>query len=389
MRRLPLLLIAFCLLLLTLPAAAQDDPPAPQFLYHDENRLILLDGYTGEATELPFEVTERDRFEWSPDGRYLLALLQDTEVDYGWCLNLFDVDTEAWLHDEPIACAVTEALFSADGTQIAYASHSSDANNESLSLYNLPDQKTDELYRTTDGTALNPIGISSIKWSPTATYLTFGTHRQIMGGTLNTLMIMNLENEDHISLSAPNPYYASYDPIWADDDRWFLIILKEQYVTGGAIASTNHRGDVYLVNSESGEKYRLSYTPAIAEGNVRWTEDGKIAFQVVMLETQEFSFTPEQAMNVEEVPSDQIIWPEDIDPDEFFGDPLRDVMVAPDASIGAWITQKEGQTWELNIGYVFSSSHTIHFSVPLPENFNRYSGVLIGWRPFDYSYPQG
>ncbi|MBC8170286.1 MAG: hypothetical protein H7X77_01380 [Anaerolineae bacterium] len=388
MRRLALLL-AVCLLLLTLPTAAQDDPPAPQFLYRDENKLVLFNGYTGEATELPFEVTERDRFEWSPDGEYLLAMLQDTEVNYGWCINLYDVDIEAWLYEEPISCAVTETLFSADGTQIAYASHSSDANNESLSLYNLADQKTNELYRTTDGTALNPIGISAIKWSPTATYLTFGTHRQIMGGTLNSLIIMNFNSRDHIRLSAPNPYYASYNPIWSADDRWLLIILKEQYVTGGAIASTNHRGDVYLVNSESGEKYRLTYTPAIAEGNVRWTEDGKIAFEVVVVETQELSFTTEQAMKVEEVPSDQIVWPEDIDPEEFFGDPLRDVMVAPDSNLGAWITQKAGQTWELSIGYIYSPPHTIHFSVPIPENSNQYSGVLIGWRPSDYPYGIG
>ena len=117
--RLPImLLIAFYVLLSTMLVTAQDEPPAPQFLYRNENRLVLLNGYTGEATELPFEVVGGDHFTWSPDGRYLLALLQDDEPSK-YCLNLYDVDVQVWVYNKPIACAVGIANFSADGARRA------------------------------------------------------------------------------------------------------------------------------------------------------------------------------------------------------------------------------------------------------------------------------
>lgn len=392
-RHLPtLLLLGFCLLLLTIPAAAQGDPPAPQFLYRDENTLVLLNGYTGEATELPIKVTERDRFEWSPDGQYLLAQLQDTGVIYGYCLNLYDVDARAWLYNEPISCAVVDALFSSDSRHIAYASNTEDGNNASLSLYSLADETSQELYRTTTGDELRPAGISDIQLSPTETYATFVTAHTILGGSRNYFEVMNIDSHNHFTVSAPNQYYASYHPIWSDNDRWFLIVLQEEYVTSGTLPSTNHRGDVYLINSESGEEYRITYTPAIGEGDVRWTDDGKIAFNVTVVERQNFTFTPEQAMKVEEIPSDEIVWPEPIDAEDYYGDPLANVMVSPDTWLGAWVsypsTQGETSTRQLNIGHYLSIERTVIFSVSIPESYS-YSNILIGWRPSDYRYPQG
>ena len=81
------LLIGFVLFGVSI-VLAQDDVPAPQFLYRNGNHLVLLDGYTGEASELPFEVVEQDRFEWSPDGRYILALQNRDSATYTYCLNL-------------------------------------------------------------------------------------------------------------------------------------------------------------------------------------------------------------------------------------------------------------------------------------------------------------
>jgi hypothetical protein len=92
-------LVGIVSLLMLLPATAQDELHPPQFLYRDENRLILLNGYTGEATELSMEVADRDRFEWSPDGRYLLARLLNDE-DSRYCLNLYDVDLDVWVYNQ-------------------------------------------------------------------------------------------------------------------------------------------------------------------------------------------------------------------------------------------------------------------------------------------------
>jgi hypothetical protein len=212
-----------------------------------------------------------------------------------------------------------------------------------------------------------------------------------MGGSLNTFMVMNIESGDHFSISAPDQYYASYHPIWSDDDRWFLITLKEEYVTSGSLGVTNHQGDVYLVNSKTGESSRLTYTPAVGEYDIRWTDDGMIAFYVVVAETQEFTFTPEEAMKVEIVPNDEIIRPEPVNPEDYFPDPMSDLTVSPDTNIGAWVsypfTAQETFRRHLNIGNLMSPDSTI-FSVPIPDAYS-YSNILIGWRPSDYSYPQG
>lgn len=370
------------LLFLILPVAAQDEQPAPQFLYRNENHLILVNGYTGEATELPFDVTERDRFTWSPDGKYLLSQLRDGET-YRYCLNLYDVDKQDWLYPEPISCSVEEAIFSVDGTTIVYSTN--DETNGVLWLYNLEAETSQELYRTTDGDNLYPSGITGFRWSPTSRFLTFISYTAIMGGTLNGLVVMNVETQTYIMVNASDTYYASYNPIWAEGDGWFLIVLKEEYTTSSSAPYTNHEGDVYLVNSETGEQYRLTYTPALLERDIRWTEDGRITFTI----EQELIYTLEEAMNVEEVPYNAITMPEPYEP-EIFCYGLNGLTVSPDPKLSAWIAESQGEdgnpVYTLNFGT--AKTGKANFSVLLEDYDNyQYSNVIIGWRPSDYSYP--
>jgi Tol biopolymer transport system component len=365
---------------------AQDEPPAPQFLYRDENRLVLVNGYTGEATELPLDVADDDRFEWSPDGQYLLTRLDDSETHL-YCLNLYDVDAQEWAYEEPISCAVRQSIFSADGAQIVYST--SEETNMTLWLYSLEEETSEELDQTTGGNEINVSGISDIRWSPTKTYLSFEKFYWVLGGADNIFVVMNMKSRNYISISAPNSYYAFYDPIWSPDDSWFLITLKEEYVTNGALPRTNHLGDVYLVNTETGEWHRLTYTPAASEQDVRWTDDGNIAFTMVI--NQEMTFTLEQAMNVEAVSSEAIVTPEPIDVEDYY-DPLRDVIISPDPYLGAWVssmwTEQGNRIYELNIGDVSSRYRHANFSTPIPESY-QYLQTQIGWRPSDYVYPLG
>jgi Tol biopolymer transport system component len=387
MRLLSTLLIGLLLLLMIIQVTAQDDPPAPQFLYRHENRIVLVDGYTGETTELPFEVADQDRFEWSPDGRFLLAHIQE-DATHTFCLNLYDVDEQEWEYDEPISCAVEDVLFATDGTQIAYSS--SDEVNATVWLYSIADQTNQVLYRTTEGTSNYSIEISNLQWSPTEKYLTFVSYFWILGGTLNMFVVMNTENQSLITLSAPDPYYASYTPIWSEDDNWFLITLLEEYVTSGTIPHSNHLGDVYLVNSETGEEHRLTYTPAAREVDVQWTDDGKIAF--TMVTEQKLTFTLEEAMNVEVVPPDAIITPEPVDVGAIHHSP-GNLMISPDPDLSAWVSSAQAHegnyTYALNFGKSpRKMPSTADFSVPITDTYQS-GNILIGWRPSDYSYPQG
>lgn len=378
-------LYACCLFLITfiwLPTiSAQEEDPAPQFLYRDEDHLVLVNGYTAETTELPFEVTNRDRFAWSPNGQYLLTRLFDNE-DNSYCLNLYIINTQAWLYDEPISCSVQDAIFSPDGSQVVYDSN--DGANGLAWLYSIEQETSEELYRTTWGAENLSAGVYGFLWSPTHKYLTFIQYSWIMGGTLNNFIIFNIESGNYVEVNAPDTYYASYNPIWSADDRWFLITLKEEYISG--MLSTNHKGDVYLVNSETGDQYRLTYTPAAPEENIHWTEDGTIAFTEVI--RQEKTFNIEEAMNVEAVPSENIIEPEEIDIGNFYN-PLVGVMISPDPDYGAWVSPipiPETGNYELNIGYISSKSPVARFTTYIPEYYQS-DNVLIGWRP--WAYPIG
>jgi hypothetical protein len=379
------ILLISLLLLTTSLVIAQDEPPAPQFLYRNENRLVLINGYTGEATELPFDVSERDRFAWSPDGKYLLTRLSDIETHL-YCLNLYDVDIQEWVYNEPLACSVEEAIFSTNSKQLIYTIR--DESNEILWIHDFESGTTQELYQTTIGSANYEAGISHFEWSPTTKYLTFNVYRWIMGGTLNGLVVMNIETLGHITLHAPNTYYASYYPIWSTDDSWFLIVLKDEYVTNGVVPHTNHLGDVYLMNSDTGAKYRITYTPTVREVDVRWTEDRSIAFTEVI--EQEWIFTIEEAMNVVEVPREEIVTPEPFDTENYFNSSSSDILVSPDSERIAWVVSTEGhdgnRIYELNFGSTYS--RTVEFSIPLPESY-QFNNIIIGWRPSDYPYPQG
>src|SRR5262249_11264939 len=130
-----------------------------------------------------------------------------------------DVDKREWAYDKPISCAVWTDLFSDDGRQIYYSTDQD--NNGILWVYSLETTSSRELYETSGGTDLNPTGIAFIQWSPTRAYLIFGEYLSIVGGSLNTLDIMDMKTENTVALDAPDPYYASYDPIWSAHDGWF------------------------------------------------------------------------------------------------------------------------------------------------------------------------
>lgn len=371
----PCVLVGLWILLTTVFVRAQDALPAPQFLFRRDDRLILLDGYTGETSELPFTVTALDRFTWSPDGRYLLALLRE-EDGRSPCLNLYDVDALTWIDEQPVSCGVGEAIFSSDSTHIAYST--SDEINGTLWQFDLAVAASQQIYQTTIGSDLNPSGIRHLKWSPTESYLTFIHYDMTWGGPLNYLIVMSASQHTNISLNAPNTFYADYDPIWSADDAWFLVILQDQYMMGGAPA-TNQEGDVYVVNAESGERVRLTYTPTVRERYVHWTDDGGIAYSVFI--EQKTTLTLDEALDTPEVPASEIVTPEPPDPQVHFN-PAGDGMISPDPNVSARVSSDgHSQTLLYISGY---NDFTISIADPSIEPF-----ILIGWRPSDVYYPLG
>ncbi len=368
------------------PAIAQDDdPPTPQLLYRDGTRLLLLDGYTGETEELPFAVSEWDTFTWSPDGRYLLAQLRD-ENTWPSCINLYDLDNAAWLYDEPIACEVGHGLFSGDNTQLVYSVPlPDDPHNAALRLHSLSDETDIELYRTLEGNLANNANLANVEWSPTEAYLTFISYKWIMGGTLNRFVVMNTDNFEYVTINAPNIYYASYKPIWSPDDSRFIMRLQGEYAYSGAIPTTNHSGDVYLFDADTGEEFRVTYSPAMQEFDLRWTDEGEIAYstrEVIIHQTQ---LTIAEAMNVDPVAPEDMVTPEPIRQEDYFSTPIE-IVVSPDPSLAAWIDREEvwesSDVYRLYVGSANGDNHNYVIRVWDEDDF-------FGWRPSDYDYPQG
>jgi hypothetical protein len=140
------------------------------------------------------------------------------------------------------------------------------------------------------------------------------------------------------------------------------------------------------VNSETGEQYRLTYTPANPKIDVHWTTDGKIAFTEVS--EQKLTLTLDEAKTVKVVPLDEIATPEPGDENDY--DFMAAYIISPDRDLAAWVSQKSqaDKNYQLNIGRILSSPPSVIFSVPISEPYKS-GNILIGWRPSNYPYVGG
>jgi hypothetical protein len=362
-------LTLFALLLMLTPALAQEEARPPQFLYRDGERLLLVtvQGDTAETLTLPgIEIGEGDRFEWSPDGRYLLALL-DEGGDWGRkCLNLYDVDAQRWLFDAPVACDADEAVFSHNGRWIAYAINDTETTgNGMLWLYDIIQAIDVKLWTTTEGSHVHWAGISNLEWSPNDECLTFTAWKNMGGGGRASLGIYCMETSQLHIVVGGDGYYATYDPIWSFDDEWILLVLQEEY-HGIGLSETNHQGDLYLIHAIDGQSYRLTYTPAEPELNVGWTEDGEIAFDVV----HSVRLSINNAMQISAPSLESIETPAPPTPLRPLGS-----LPAPNSPYEVRIDNDV-----LSITNVENRVRGDLFTDPLPENYS-YFTVIIGWRP--------
>jgi len=378
-------LTILCVLLLwvVIAVSAQDEQPSPQFLLREDNQLILVNGYTGDTTDIPIDLSDRDTVKWSPDGTYLEIGFYQEET-YRTCINLYNFDAQEWVSPTPIACEVKDTLLTADDSQFIYVTD--DRQNAQLWLFDIETELESRLFETIGGDEVYNMSLSSLRFSPSGKYLLFTEYESIMGGSRNSLIVMNVTSHKYITVQAPRLYYASYSPIWSPNDNWFLIMLKEEYVVSGTIPDTNHEGDVYLVNIESGEQLRLTYTPAVQERDIHWTDDGQIAFTEVVMNN--ITLTIDEAQNIAPVPFEDIIQPEEYEWESVWFNSSSYIQ-SPDPSISAWhgLETNDGEyTYTLSIGEYLEDD--IVFTLFSPDDLQN-SDAVIGWRPTAFVYPQG
>lgn len=372
------------LLAIGFQAQAQTAEPttnAPQFLYRNGDKLILVNGETGEAQALPgITAGEKDRFEWSAGGQYVAVKTPAPDKDYSpYCLNIYNVDEQKMLYDKPLSCDVGAEGFSHDGTYVVYSTRVGDDFNSVLWLYKLSNGVTRRIYETTNGQPpLSQAGIDEIQWSPTDKYVSFVSYRWIMGGTINGLYLFNAKTLAAYPVPTPiDPYYASYRPIWSADDAWILLNLKERYVTSGALPRTNDEGDIYLVQADTGEIHRLTFTPTEYEGSLQWTDDGQISYTLYRTTT----LTLDEALSIQAPPYESIIQPEPVDAQEWQGSNCkRPQLKPPTPDIVVEICPPMFDTTATTDALVIEVDGQPIYGASLPESYEAYK-IVIGWRP--------
>ncbi len=384
-RLFPLLIV---LLITPFTLTAQEDAHPPQFLYRDGDQLVLIslvEGGTSATSALPNITAQRgDRFVWSPNGDYLAGILLVTESFTG-CLNLYSMGELDWVYTEPIACGVEEFIFTPDASQLIYSVRHETSGE--WRIFTLSTRHDEALYATepTESQTTSTY-VCCANWSPSGKYFYFEDRFQIMGGSNNYLVMMDFTTRETYALSAPNAYYANYSPIWSTDEEWYLLTLQEEYVTSGALAQTNHMGDVYLIQASDGETYRITYTPAEAEIDVHWTDDGTIAFRNHVSYYVDHDFSVEEALAMPEADPATIITPEPVDPATFFQvSPPEYPEDGLDWGLSAdLVWQNATSSYRLEIAYYWGPpSYSIdvagiYFETTLEES-ERWG--IVGWRP--------
>lgn len=357
---------------------AQTDEPtidSPQFIYRDSEHLVLVNAVSGETEILTgIQAKQRDYLSVSPSGHYLMMITEDTDSNVSYCLNIYEIETQKFLYRQPIHCNIQTAEFSNDDTSIAFSTRSTDAEEPALWLHKFSTGTTQLLYDKSLGTSIyeSGVGITDIRWSPSGNYMSFVIFTDIMGGSLNFLHILNVETLREYGVGGFGDfYYATYNPLWSPDENWILLALKEEYVAGGSRPFTNHEGDLYLINSKTGEQHRLTFTPAEYESGPRWTVDGSITYVI----PQTVTLSVDEALDLQ--PPDEIIEPEEID----FSMPLSCIteMASPAQYYVARICSSlKGSDPDAKQLFIFVDGYTTYTDT-LPSN-QYYSRVLIGWR---------
>lgn len=384
------------LYILVSPVQSQEATPEPlawELIYRDGDQIMLLkilQDYSSVVEPLPgADSAFSGRLTLSPSGDYLIAIYANAPQPSPYCLNLYDLQRREWMYVSPINCGVTEALFTPDETQIVYAAQMQDTLAAELRLFTLDDQRHEVLYRldndenpiivTTTGTPLYGRSIHSLGWSPTGTYLTFTSQIDIMGGGINYLRVMNFDTrEQHYIFSA---YYGSYDPIWSPTDNWFLITLQDQYVTSGTFPFTNHKGDLYLVNSSTGDQQRITFTPAVIEYNIQWIDDERFSYDLAFTET--FELTTADAANIVPPDLDTIVQPEPAEPEDFGFGTARGLLSGDDYLQAFTTERRENDQQICNLIVDFADYRSLEpvFETPIDTIFCADYNVIIGWTP--------
>jgi Tol biopolymer transport system component len=365
-------LIFFAFIFLTIPfllARAQGDVIEAQYeaLIKFEDRYVLWNVVTDTLTELPdLEVLQYRRPIWSPDGNYLLI------YPYGednCCTGVYDVVRQTWDEHQ----FENYAVWSPSGEFILHTiEHESEIE---LVLYNWATGDSEVIYSIE--VDVFGAGISDLSWSPDSQSIFFIEYSGGMGGTFNAGNVLYLPTRAVFSLNDGNDtWYARYDPNWSPNGRYLLFWMQTTapIVRASSIVHDAEVGDVYLMDTYTGERHRVTNTPLESEFGIRWSEDGR---QIIFTLNQDVTVSLEDALLLDDPLTDRSVIPELSALEE---DGYSASIPSPD---GRW------EVWTSFNGCELRIINQLGEMVSYLSNYEMCENFFVSWRPLAIAESDG
>jgi Tol biopolymer transport system component len=257
--------------------AAQEPERNEQVLLREGKSVALWDIDTQTLEYLPdlnnyyFHPTRSpngrylDRI-WSPDGRYLLIQPQVASP----AIQIYDLQERRFLSQS----FGYEATWSPDGKIIAYLTlDSRDPVVRSLHLYCWLEGYEKIIYRATNHEVAYSLKLGSLEWSPNSQSLFFSEVYHSGFTSVEHAMLLNLGSgsarEVDVRLS------ADYRPLWSPNGNYFILQLEQTPGYENPPQNDTEVGDLYVVDVETGQLIRITFTPFAYESDIAWSSDGK------------------------------------------------------------------------------------------------------------------
>jgi len=112
--------------------------------------------------------------------------------------EVYSVATGEWV-DKIQTANASQPKLSPDGRFIAYVVNNPDYSS-SLRMFDRQSRQDEVLYQTSPGELVFPFNLYDIRWSPTGSHLLFIESEAIMGGSMDTSILISLTSRSHRSL---------------------------------------------------------------------------------------------------------------------------------------------------------------------------------------------
>lgn len=221
-----------------LPGSRSSNPPEPVALVE-----IPLTSFPG--SEIAPAI--------SPDGTRIAFSWKESE-ESNYDLYVTQKNTESPLRLTDSEANEYYASWSPDGSELAYASVSSD----DISIYVIP-----AIGGMARKVVKPPLGIAGLDWSPDGRWLAYGS-RPGPGQPVHVFLFSFDTGEPRILTAPPPGFQGDFRPVFSPDGEWIAFVRGDR----------TFLHDIYVIDVNGGEPERVTHSQHFVAG-LDWMPDGK------------------------------------------------------------------------------------------------------------------